>query len=340
MSYIIRDDIRIIRDSLQEFEEKIRGKTFIVTGGAGFLGSWLCDVLNSFNAEIICVDNMSSGSESNVKHLLGRRNFNLITEDASGIEIDEEIDYVVHLACIASPPLYQKHPIETLDTNIFGTKTMLELARKNNLQGFLLSSTSEIYGDAERIPTPETYKGNVSSFGPRCMYDEGKRAAEAYCYAYYKEFHSPIRIARIFNTYGPRLDIKSTSQYGRALIKFIHQALNDKPVTVYGDGRQTRSFCYITDQVEGLIKLLMMPGLDSEIVNIGNDQEITILNLASRIISLTESKSKIVFEPLPEDDPKRRKPDISKAKRLLKWMPKIDLELGLEKTVKWASGIK
>lgn len=337
MDETIKGDIEIIKKNLLEFRDKVEEKTFLVTGGAGFLGSWFCDVLSSLDAKIICVDNMSSGSKNNVKHLLEKENFRIIEKDVCNFITNENLDYIVHMASIASPPLYQEYPIETLDSNILGIRNMLELARKNELQGFLFTSTSEVYGDASVIPSPENYWGNVNTFGPRCMYDEGKRAAEAYCYSYYQKFHLPIRIARIFNTYGPRLDIKSTSQYGRVVAKFIHQALNNRPLTVYGSGEQTRSFCYITDQMAGLFKLLLTSGLDGEVVNIGSDEETSILNLAKLIIELTDSRSNIVFETLPRNDPKRRKPDINKAEKLLKWRPEFSLKSGLKKTITWTS---
>jgi UDP-glucuronate decarboxylase len=331
----VRKNLEVIHDDILEFQDKINGSLFLVTGGAGFLGSWFCDVLNSFDARIICVDNMISGSESNIHHLYGQENFRLIKCDVSNFATSEKIDYIIHMASIASPPLYQKHPIETLNANILGTKNMLELAKRNCVKAFLFTSTSEVYGDAKVIPTPESYGGKVNIFGPRSVYDEGKRAAELYCYSYHKMLHVPTRIARIFNTYGPRLDVNLNTQYGRVVIKFIYQALEHKPLTVYGDGTQTRSFCYITDQIEGLLKLTLMPELDGKVVNIGNDEEITILDLAKLVLKLTNSKSEIVFEPLPENDPKRRKPNIDRAESSLSWKPKIDLKAGLQKTIKW-----
>jgi len=334
MNEAIQKDILRIKEDLSEFESKICEKSFLVTGCAGFLGSWLCDVLNAFDARIICVDNLSSGSENNIHHLK-KGNFQLIKEDVSKFTINEKIDYIVHMACIAAPPLYQEHPIETLDASVLGTRNMLEVARKNNVEGFLFTSTSEIYGDAKIIPTPETYWGNVNPVGPRSVYDEGKRVAETYCISYFKKYQLPVRIARIFNTYGPKLDVKSTTQYGRVIVKFISQALNNQPVTVYGDGTQTRSFCYVTDLIEGLLKLLLKPSINGEIINLGNDEEISIFNLAKLIIELTRSSSEIVFRPLPKDDPKRRRPDINKAKKILGWKPKVNLRQGLIKTISW-----
>jgi len=334
MSKLTRKHSETISEHLSKYGSGIAGKSFLVTGGAGFLGSWLCDVLDAFDARIICVDNFSSGSERNISHLK-KENFQLKKGDVSRFEPKEKIDYIAHMACMASPPLYQKHPIETLDASVLGTRNMLEIARKNNVEGFLFSSTSETYGDAEVIPTPENYWGNVNPIGPRSVYDEGKRVAETYCTAYHQKYGVPTRIARIFNTYGPRLDVKSTSQYGRVVVKFINQALSNEPLTVYGDGSQTRSFCYVTDLVEGLFKLLLEPDIDGEVINIGNDQEASILNLARLIIELTESKSNITFQPLPKDDPKRRRPDITKARKILGWAPKVNLEEGLSKTIEW-----
>jgi len=334
MSKIIQGDVATIKESLSEFADKAQGKTFLVSGCAGFLGSWFCDVLNSFGAKIIGVDNLSSSSETNISHLK-KGNFQLIKGDICNFRTDKKIDYVVHMACIASPPLYQKYPIETLDSSVLGIRNMLDIARKNNAKGFLFTSTSETYGDAQVIPTPEHYWGNVNPTGPRSIYDEGKRVAETYSMAYFQKYHVPVRIARIFNTYGPRLDVKSTSQYGRVIVKFIDQALNNAPISVYGDGSQTRSFCYVTDLIEGLVRLLLTPNIDGEIVNLGNDGEITILELAEFITKLTDSKSQITFHPLPKDDPKRRRPDITKAKKLLGWAPKISLEQGITKTIAW-----
>lgn len=341
MSKIIEEDLSTLNRNLSEFKDSISGKTFLVTGGAGFLGSWFCDVLDSFGAKTICLDNLSSGSKKNIQYLIGRRNFTFVNEEVLNYEPKEKLDYIVHMASIASPPIYTRFPIETLDVNTAGTKKLLEIARKNKIKGFLFTSTSEIYGniDDANIPTKETYYGNTNSFGPRSMYDEGKRAAEAYCYSYHKKFQMPVRISRTFNTFGPRLDVESTSQYGRAIIKFLHQALKNEPLTVYQDGNQTRSFCYITDQIEGLFKLLLTQGLDGELVNIGNPAEFKIIDLAKAIIHITGSKSKIIVGANPnydlKDDPKRRCPDITKAKEILGFSPKVELDDGLKRMVKW-----
>lgn len=342
MDEIIGEDVQKIVKELEPFREKITGKTFLVTGGAGFLGSWFCDVLDAFGANVICVDNLISGSSKNISHLLQKKNFKFVKHDVTKkIELDGMVDYIVHMASIASTPLYQKYPIETLDANIFGTLNMLELAKQKKVKGFLLTSTSEIYGNPpdNMIPTPETFPGHVASMGPRSMYDEGKRAAEAYAYNYFKQFGLPIRVARIFNVYGPRLDVESTSQYGRAIVKFLAQSIKNETVTVYGDGKQTRSFCYVSDEIEGLFKLLLTPDIDGEVFNIGNKDEISILDLANLIVKITNSKSEIVINSPPnfnlKDDPRRRCPDTTKARKLLNFSPKTNLEFGIDRLAKW-----
>lgn len=341
MHKIVEEDIKTIGEELSSFEKFIREKTVLITGGAGFLGSWMCDSLLSLGAKVICVDNLVSGDAKNIEHLKDNPNFKFEKTDVLNYEPKEKIDYIVHMSSIASPPIYMKYSIETLDSNILGIRKMLDLARENNVKGFLFTSTSEIYGNPpdDFVPTPENFHGIVNSFGPRSMYDEGKRAAEAYCYSYYQKFKLPIRIARIFNTYGPRLDVKNTSQYGRAIIKFIHQALKDEPITIYGDGKQTRSFCYITDQICGLIKLLLVPNIDGQVFNIGNSSETSILDLANQITKLLNSKSKITFNSPPnynlQDDPRRRCPNISKATLVLKYSPKVNLDNGIIRTSAW-----
>jgi UDP-glucuronate decarboxylase len=341
MSKIIEEDLKFLHASLTEFEDKIKGKTFLITGGSGFLGSWFSDVVIGFGGKVICIDNLSSGSKKNIEHLMGNENFVFVEQDFLQFEPKEKIDYIVHMASIATPPLYMKFPIETLDSNIIGTKKLLELAMREKVRGFLFMSTSEIYGNPpdEQIPTKENFHGIVNSFGPRCMYDEGKRAAEAYCYSFYQKNNLPIRISRTFNTYGPRLDVESTSQYGRALIKFVYQALKGNPITVYGDGKQTRSFCYITDQIEGLFKLLLTPGIDGEVFNIGNPNEFSIIELAKKIVSLTGSKSQVSLDSPSnynlKDDPRRRCPDITKANKMFGYTPKVNLDQGLQRVVEW-----
>jgi UDP-glucuronate decarboxylase len=338
--YRISEDVEEVVKEVENLKDKIEGRKFLVTGGAGFIGSWLCDVLYQLDGEIFCLDNFITGSKENIKHLLGKENFKIVNSNVCDFQTEEDLDCIIHAASIASPSVYQKHPIETLDTNLIGTRRLLELARKKDVKSFLFTSTSEIYGNVpqEMIPTPETYYGFVNSFGPRCMYDEGKRAAEAYCYSYFHEYKLPIRIARIFNTYGPKLDTSNT-WYGRVVIKFINQALKGEPLTVYGEGKQTRSFCYITDTIHGLLKLLLLDNLDGEVFNIGNDKEIRIIDLAYKIKDITKSNSKIIFQPLPKDDPLRRCPDLTKARNILKYSPKVNLEEGISKTVEWYRGV-
>jgi len=341
MDKIVEEDLEILHKNLSGFEDKIKDKTFLVTGGAGFLGSWFCDVVIGFGGKVICVDNITSGSKKNIEHLIKDKNFKFVQENILEYDHKEKVDYVVHMASIATPPIYMKYSIETLDSNILGIRKMLEIVKQDKAKGFLFTSTSEIYGDPpdEEIPTKETFRGLVNSYGPRCMYDEGKRAAEAYCYSYFQRHKLPIRIARIFNTYGPRLDIESTSQYGRALIKFIHQAINNKPITIYGDGKQTRSFCYITDQLTGLFKLLLTPRIDGEVINIGNSVEFTILELANKAIKLSESNSEVSLNSPAnynlKDDPRRRCPNIEKAKEKLNYSPQVKLDEGLERVITW-----
>ncbi len=327
---IILEDVEKIRSDLKRGD--FEGKQVLVTGGAGFVGSWLIDVLVGFDAEVDCLDNLSTGKLENIDHLLDEPRFRFINEDVCTFKSDMEYDFVLHLASRASPEEYQQHPIETLRANSVGSVNMLELARKHD-STILFTSTSEVYGDALVVPTPETYWGNVNPIGPRSCYDEGKRFAEALFMAYHRAYGLDVRIARIFNSYGPRL--RAEGAYGRAVSRFITQALANQPLTVYGDGRQTRSFCYIADTSIGLLLLLTSEEAKGEIVNIGNPEEITILELAEKIKTLAESTSPITFHPLPKDDPRRRCPDIEKAGKILKWRPKTSLENGLSKTIKW-----
>ena len=309
---------------------KISGKNILVTGGAGFLGSHLCDRL-ALDNDVYCMDAMASGKSSNIKHLLERKNFHFIKHDViNPFKGKQKFDIILHLASRAAPDEYQKFPLHTLLTNSLGTRNMLELARKSDSL-ILLASTSEIYGDAKVVPTPESYWGHVNTVGVRSCYDEGKRYAETLFYVYRKQYGMDTKIIRIFNTYGPR--IRADGYYARALPKFIIQSLKNNPITVYGDGSQTRSFCYVDDTIDGTLALLESrhPGP----FNIGNPDEITILKLAEMIKELTNSKSKITYHPLPEDDPSRRCPNIAKAKKLLKWEPKVSLEQGLKNTIDW-----
>ncbi|MGI0022628.1 MAG: NAD-dependent epimerase/dehydratase family protein [Nitrososphaeraceae archaeon] len=327
---IILKDLQEIESKSHALKKHFEDKSILVTGGTGFLGSWMCDVLLMMGAEISCVDNYSSGLAINVEHLLNKDGFKFINSDVRNVILNGEFDYIIHLASRASPEDYHLHQIDTLLTNAEGTKNMLELARKNDCT-FLYSSTSEIYGDAQIIPTPEDYWGYVNSVGYRSCYDEGKRYGEALCTAYKREYNLDLRIVRIFNTFGPR--IRSDGQYGRALSRFIFQALNDKDITIYGDGLQTRSFCYVTDTIRGILMHLTTKS-DFDIINLGNDNEITIRDLAYKIIQKTNSKSRIIYQEQSPDDPRRRQPDISRASRI-GWKPLVSFEEGLERTVEW-----
>jgi len=301
----------------------------LITGGAGFIGSHLCDFLIKEGHNIICMDNLITGNRKNIQHLSENPNFEFVEYDITKqIEIKGKIDYVLHLASLASPVDYLKYPIKTLKVGSLGTHNGLGVAKANRAK-FLLTSTSEVYGDPLVNPQPESYWGNVNCIGPRGVYDESKRFAEAITLAYHKAHSIDTKIVRIFNTYGPRMRERD----GRAIPNFIDQALKNRPLTVYGDGSQTRSFCYITDMIEGIYKL--MNSDLNEPVNIGNPNEMTILHLAEKIIELLGSKSKIEHKSLPEDDPKVRRPDITKAKSELSWQPKVGLEEGLKESIDW-----
>jgi dTDP-glucose 4,6-dehydratase len=301
----------------------------VVTGGAGFLGSHLCDRLLAEGWEVLAVDNFITGAAENIGHLAKNAKFKLENEDVSkngALLVDGEVDYVLHFASPASPPDYLKHPIATMMVGSMGTQNALELALRKKAK-FFMASTSECYGDPEISPQKEEYWGHVNSVGPRAVYDEAKRFSEAMTMAYQRHHGVDTRIVRIFNTYGPRMRLND----GRALPNFVFQALSGQALTIYGDGKQTRSFCYVDDLIEGIYRLMLsdehMP------VNIGNPQEITILEFAERIRKHFNNVPEIIFKPLPQDDPKRRCPDISKAKRLLKWEPNINLEEGLKSTL-------
>jgi len=306
-------------------------KSVLVTGGAGFIGSHLCEALVSRGMKVICVDNLKTGKKSNLKNILKKKNFKFIKADIrKPFKIKGKINYVFHLASYASPPYYQKYSIETLMTNSLGTYNILELARKNKA-GFLITSTSEAYGDPEVHPQKETYWGNVNPVGIRSCYDEAKRFSESLTMEYLRKYRADVRIIRIFNTYGPRLQ----KDDGRVISNFIYQAIKGRPLTVYGKGRQTRSFCYVSDMVNGLTRAMFRPGTKGEVINIGNAREFTVKEAALIIKKMTGAKSKIVYRPLPKDDPARRKPDIAKAKRILKWRPEVTLKQGLKETIKW-----
>ena len=308
-------------------------ETVLITGGAGFIGSHLCDFLLDKNFRVICMDNLITGNNNNIRHLLTNKNFRFINHNVSNpIKIDEGIDYVLHFASPASPVDYQKIPIQTLKVGSLGTHNTLGLTLAKKAK-YILASTSEVYGDPLVSPQPESYWGNVNPVGPRGCYDEAKRFAEALVTAYHQIHDIDIRIARIFNTYGPRM----RKNDGRVIPNFINQALANNPITIYGDGSQTRSFCYISDLIEGVYKLMISN--INEPVNLGNPDEYTILELADIIKTLTNSKSKIIFELLPPDDPRVRCPDITKAKKELKWVPMVGLKQGFVKTIEGFDGI-
>ena len=307
----------------------MRKKIVVITGGAGFIGSHLCDKLIQEGHRVICLDNLSTGRIENIKHLLKDRNFRFKEFNVTKyIAIKGKVDYVLHFASLASPEDYLKFPIQTLKVGSLGTHNALGLTKEKKAV-FMLASTSEVYGDPLVHPQPESYWGNVNPIGVRGCYDEGKRFAEAITMAYHRVHRLDTRIARIFNTYGPRMRIND----GRAIPNFIYQAITHKPITAYGKGKQTRSFCYISDLTDGICKLMLSSF--NEPLNLGNPQEFTILELAKQILALTASKSKIIFKVLPQDDPRQRQPDISKAKKVLNWQPNIELEEGLKKTIGW-----
>lgn len=304
-------------------------KKILVTGGAGFLGSHLCDRLVTQGHHVLCVDNYFTGSKKNIEHLLNNPNFEVIRQDVC-FPLYVEVDEIYNLACPASPFYYQWDPIQTIKTSVLGAYNMLGLAKRTGAK-ILQASTSEVYGDPKVHPQPEEYWGNVNPIGIRSCYDEGKRAAETMFMDYYRMHNVDVRIVRIFNTYGPRM----AQNDGRVVSNFIVQALQGKDITVYGSGEQTRSFCYVDDLLDGMMAYM---ALDSERgipgpINLGNPGEFTMNELAEKVISLTGSKSLILHPPLPQDDPKQRKPDISKAKSLLGWEPKVQLEEGLKKTI-------
>jgi len=307
-------------------------KTILITGCAGFIGSHLTEKLLNDNHRVIGIDNLQTGSKDNLKNFTDNKNFTFIEHDITEpLPVEEKIGRIYHLACPAAPIHYQKNPIKTLTTAFIGTKNVLDIAKKNNAR-ILYTSTSEIYGTPLEHPQHENYWGNVNPIGPRSCYDEGKRAAEALCFAYNRQHLTDIRVVRIFNTYGPRM----AKNDGRVMPNFINQALRNEPITLYGTGDQTRSFCYVDDNVRGLMAMMNQDNFLGPI-NIGNPAEITMRALAENIIRLTDSKSQITFHPLPQDDPHRRKPDITLAREKLDWEPKISLEEGLIKTIKYFS---
>ena len=304
----------------------------LVTGGGGFLGSHLCERLLELNHEVICADNFYTGSKSNIAHLFDSKKFELLRHDVT-LPLYVEVDGIFNLACPASPVHYQSSPVQTLKTSVHGAINLLGLAKRTNAR-ILQASTSEVYGDPENSPQSEEYWGRVNPIGIRACYDEGKRAAETLFMDTHRTFNTDIRIARIFNTYGPRMALND----GRVVSNFIVQALQGKPITIYGDGNQTRSFCFVSDLIEGLISLFFKDGIHGPI-NLGNPSPISIRELALEIVALTGSSSKIIQMPLPGDDPIQREPDIEKAERLLGWKPLVDRKAGLVKTIEYFKGL-
>lgn len=302
-------------------------KRVLVTGGAGFLGSFLCERLLNDNCDVVCVDNFYTGTKRNIVHLLDNPYFELVRHDIT-FPLYLEVDEIYNFACPASPIHYQNDPVQTTKVNVHGSINMLGLAKRTRAK-ILQASTSEVYGDPSVHPQTEDYWGNVNCVGIRSCYDEGKRCAETLFFDYYRQHQLDIRVVRIFNTYGPRMHPND----GRVVSNFILQALRNEDITVYGDGRQTRSFCYVEDLIDGVIRMMDVPDGFPGPVNLGNPDEFTILELAEKIIALTRSNSKIIFKPLPQDDPLQRRPNIELAKKQLQWEPQIRLEEGLKQTI-------
>jgi len=305
----------------------------LITGGAGFLGSHLCERLLKDDNEIICLDNYFSSSKNNIRHLLQNSRFELLRHDVN-LSLYIEVDEIYNLACPASPRHYQRDPVQTTKTNVHGAINMLGLAKRVGAKIFQ-ASTSEVYGDPTENPQNEEYWGNVNPIGIRSCYDEGKRCAETLFFDYYRQNNLNIKVARIFNTYGPRMQVND----GRVVSNFILQALNEEAITIYGDGKQTRSFCYADDLIEAIILFMKTDHGITGPINLGNPNEITILELAETIIDLTNSKSELIFKPLPSDDPMQRKPDVSKANEILNWEPKTNLKKGLKQTINYFNNI-
>jgi UDP-glucuronate decarboxylase len=304
-------------------------KKILVTGGAGFLGSHLCDLLIKKGHDVLCVDNIFTGTKDNVAHLLSHPKFELMRHDVT-FPLYVEVDQIYNLACPASPIHYQYDPVQTTKTSVHGAINMLGLAKRTGAR-ILQASTSEVYGDPEVHPQVESYWGKVNPIGVRSCYDEGKRCAETLFFDYFRQHQLEIKVLRIFNTYGPRMHPND----GRVVSNFIVQALKNEPISIYGDGLQTRSFCYVDDLIEGMNKMMESDKAITGPINLGNPHEFTMIELAELVIRLTNSQSKITFEPLPEDDPKQRQPDISSAKNLLNWTPNIELENGIKLTIEY-----
>jgi UDP-glucuronate decarboxylase len=330
MDALIREDLDTIKKSISS--EVFGGKNVLVTGGAGFLGSWICDVLTMSGSRVVCLDNLSTGVFDNVDHLKGTKNFEFEKVDTCEYTGRKKFDFIFHMASRPAPEDYQKHPVETALANSVGTQQALEQARKSDAKMFYASS-SEVYGDPEVFPTPESYVGRVDPLGPRSCYEEGKRFGESYCKAYSDEYGVDVRIGRIFNSYGPRL--RAEGFYGRVVSRFLMQAFKGDDVTVFGDGSQTRSFCYVPDTIDGILRLVAKDGVSGEAVNIGSTEETNIIDLANKIIQISDSRSQVEFRPFPPGDHHRRLPDGTKAKRILDWGPSTGLDEGLERTVRW-----
>ncbi len=307
------------------------GKRILVTGGAGFVGSHLCERLLAQKHDVLCLDNFYTGSKDNIAHLVGHPRFEVVRHDIN-FPLYVEVDEIYNLACPASPIHYQRDPVQTTKTSVHGSINMLGLAKRVKAK-ILQASTSEVYGDPQVHPQPEDYWGHVNPIGLRACYDEGKRCAETLFFDYYRQHRLRIKVARIFNTYGPRMHPND----GRVVSNFIVQALNGTPITIYGDGSQTRSFCYVDDLVEGLVSLMNSPDDFIGPANLGNPVEFTIKQLAELVLKQTSSRSELVYKPLPSDDPKQRQPDISLAKKVLGWQPKVELAAGLKQTIEYFS---
>ncbi len=310
-------------------------KTILVTGGAGFLGSHLCDRLVAAGNKVICMDNLFTGLKQNIEHLEGKSNFEFIRHDVTESFKFESIDQIYNLACPAAPGHYQFNPVKTMKTSVLGTMHALGLAKRTKAT-ILQASTSEVYGDPDVHPQPESYRGNVNPIGPRACYDEGKRAAETLMFDYHRQHQTSIKVVRIFNTYGPRMHPFD----GRVVSNFIRQAIAGEPVTIYGDGSQSRSFCYVDDLIEGLIRTMETPAEFTGPINIGNPHEFTIAQLAQSVVRLVGGNAKIeISRPLPQDDPLQRCPDITLARKVLNWESTVELDDGLRKTIEWFRSI-
>jgi UDP-glucuronate decarboxylase len=316
----------------KKIDETLESKNILVTGGSGFLGSWMCDILIKEGSNVTCLDNFSTGLKINISHLNGKDRFHLIEGGIEDLNYSERFEYILHFASRPSPEEYQKNPVETLKVNSLDTIRLLEYAKEHH-SVFMFSSSSEVYGDAEIVPTPESSWGRVNPVGVRSSYQESKRFAETACVAYNRFYNVDVRIPRIFNTYGERL--RPDGLYGRVLPRFIMQALTDSDITVHGNGGQTRSFCYVTDTCAALIRILKNKDTSGKVINIGNPSELTILEAAKIVLDITGSKSKIVFTKRGENDPERRCPSIELARRMLGWHPNTALIEGIRRTVSW-----